>query len=1160
MTTTTQGTSSTPEAQRIVVNVPSGSFTLAVDANANGRIDAAEVSAPIDVTAGVIGVQAAIDSLLGAGVATVASPSAAVYTVTWVANGNRPQLVANVKVLSLPKGPYLRLAATGVDITVGGVTLHADVSFDRIGPPSSQVTRLAFANVTLSSGSSGVSGDNPGLVSGQGALVFFTAGSHTDSTTPATVTTTGGVAGILTGSAQVGSGSFSLGASVGVAFNTTGVVVNQTIPVGTTSIVVNLPATPTVSFIIQNLNFDFGGVLWIKAGQFAISAGQFSGTGLEIFVGRGPATLPDGTDNPDAIGVSVRNATMAFKQGVSGGFAIHVTGTFALVGLDGLTVSGNVNFTANTSNGPITLPDSTTVDAGRYSFVATGVTISVAGVFTIQGTLALTREPNGDLNITLAPISVLVTVSGTNVASISGFATFTISSVSGLQLQNFKVTDFALFPTSSPTPPSSVTAPTLFPTATLAAPVKGAVVSSGPTTIDVTFNDVNGVGLNAPTITDASAEFDLLFNGASQSTVTVNGASTLVSGTTYRYSLSAPLAAGLWTVRFVQGAFSDNGGATNMSADQQFVVFTPTTNSPKPGPVATLANPAAGGTITAAQINAQGYIDVTYTSLPGTTGGTPDPILKSSIENSAVAPFTLTGSGVTGVTRDGGNVPALLGAPLLISGRADTATTVTYRYYLKPIDSTYATPLFSAGAVVVSFQANRIQSGVAGGSLAAGTIQQNLASTQSFTDRPVSPRRLDQRGSDRPRPADAPGSERRAGRLRVLRRHGRPQHRPRRRPGVPGVRRAASNNSTDAEHAADQQRRQRQPARASWAPSTWRSTCSACSAGTSGSSRPASGACGSRRSTAEVPNVAKLTATGIVISYDPAAPVGQELVRINTATIEVPRFSIRGSLSPYNPAAHSNIAANNTDTLGTGVIPGLVIRDNGFSLGTAELDYGVSGTPSTNQLTPTASDGKISFGGILVLNDIRVGVSGLTVTFGSNVDFSGQIYIATGGAFLFPGQGVHGVHHRPRHGGRRQPRRDAEHRGLPDRADVQQRPRGRLPADRRHPHDPARHLRDPVRARLQARHQRGRDDQCAGHVRLGRGEGHHRLAGDRRRGPQLRLPRRRHLRDERPASASSCRSGPRPATPSSGRPSCPSASTRSASSGTTSSTTRATSS
>ena len=58
-----------------------------------------------------------------------------------------------------------------------------------------------------------------------------------------------------------------------------------------------------------------------------------------------------------------------------------------------------------------------------------------------------------------------------------------------------------------------------------------------------------------------------------------------------------------------------------------FVVTGPGTS--KPGPIAILASPSNGETLSAADLNARRYIDVTYTSLDG------KPIDKASIEDAA---------------------------------------------------------------------------------------------------------------------------------------------------------------------------------------------------------------------------------------------------------------------------------------------------------------------------------------------------------------------------------------------------------------------------------------------------------------------------------------------------------------------------------------------
>ena len=141
---------------------------------------------------------------------------------------------------------------------------------------------------------------------------------------------------------------------------------------------------------------------------------------------------------------------------------------------------------------------------------------------------------------------------------------------------------------------------------------------------------------------------------------------------------------------------------------------------------------------------------------------------------------------------------------------------------------------------------------------------------------------------------------------------------------------------------------------------------------------------------AEIPNVVQLEAAGVVFNYDPhpdPAAGPQELLRIASAKITFPTLGVTGSLRPYDPTAGQNVdAPSDGSALGAGIVPGLVIRDNGFSLGTAELAYGLPPMPrgqqpqAGNQLTSTqsATDKDIDLFGILRLDDLRVGVQGLT--------------------------------------------------------------------------------------------------------------------------------------------------------------------------------------
>jgi hypothetical protein len=139
-----------------------------------------------------------------------------------------------------------------------------------------------------------------------------------------------------------------------------------------------------------------------------------------------------------------------------------------------------------------------------------------------------------------------------------------------------------------------------------------------------------------------------------------------------------------------------------------------------------------------------------------------------------------------------------------------------------------------------------------------------------------------------------------------------------------------------------------------------------------------------------VKNVLKANAEGILVSWDPekdkdgngqissaeqAAYDNQEIVRLNAASIEITKLNLAGALRPYKRRDGTTI-------------PGLVVRNNGFQLGEAELSY----------------TGELNFGSILKLKDIRAGVADFGVTFGSGVNFNGEVFIASGGADLFPGK------------------------------------------------------------------------------------------------------------------------------------------------------------
>ena len=192
---------------------------------------------------------------------------------------------------------------------------------------------------------------------------------------------------------------------------------------------------------------------------------------------------------------------------------------------------------------------------------------------------------------------------------------------------------------------------------------------------------------------------------------------------------------------------------------------------------------------------------------------------------------------------------------------------------------------------------------------------------------------------------------------------------------------------------------------------------------------------------AEIPNVARLTAEGITFGYDPnhdATTGHQELLRIASASITFPSLGVTGSLRPYDPAAGRNVTPPTDGTaLPSSVVPGLVVYDDGFALGTAELAYGLPPMPpgqtvqAGNELRATTAgtspqDRDINLFGILEFDDLRIGVQNFSVTFGAPpTSFDGNIFIASGGVKFLPGKAITAPGHRPHDRRRPQPRRHA---------------------------------------------------------------------------------------------------------------------------------------
>ncbi|HWG93174.1 MAG TPA: VCBS repeat-containing protein, partial [Mycobacteriales bacterium] len=1061
--TTTDGTATTAEVQQVTVTQVAGTFALGFDRDGDGRLSAAEVSAPVAVGAAAADLQAALDALLGAGAVTVTGGGSDPYTVTWSAHGPRRALQGGVRVLALPAGPYLRFEATQVVAQLGGFTLTADLAVEQVPDPraaGTTRTRIGLAGGRLLDGSSEL------LTGLTGALVLVPSGTYG----------AGGVAGVLRGTGGADAGTALAGKTVEAEFNTsrrdfrtadpqpagTG---PESIRVGDSVVVVDVaPATATraaYEVAVRGLAFEFGDFLEVRGDVVLGPDGRFSGENLEVFVGSGPSQR-DGVPNPDAVGLLLTSGEVrVLKPSGAAGYALYAAGRLQLLGLRGLEVSGTVVISLNTLTTVASFTTSTgtvTVQPGTFSITVGDLRLGVAGVLLVTGTLDVRRQPNGDLDLALGGASVEVAVGGTGVVRLGGYATFSITRATGLRLGTFAVDAFELFPTlpaglpvvlpsgspapSGPTP--SAVRPRLAPNADLASPLRGAVVPivdfNGLGALEVEFvsRNLTATGerarIDAATVLDATTgattgagapEFRVFLDGVDVTAqLQVAAVPTAVEGRPgrYRYAFSGALPGpGVVEVRFTAGSVVDETGMALAAETETFFVVA--TAGQKPRPTAVLASPVSGETLTAAALNARRYLDVTFVSHDGT------PVNKASIED-AGPEFLLRGSGLNDVLLDAGGAPVTVGLPLLVSGREPGATTVTYRYFLK--NRTVGTrlapapDLFKAGDVEV---------------VVAGTDAQPAFRTEAFVAGPttdLSGRSTAGLVQAFTLSATAPGAatttqQRTLGPLTLQ------------GPSIGIADVGFADGMLILTIALDVQLASLAFGRPAGAPAAPAGTATPQSTsgvradlvGVRGTFDLAVDALGLLGGTvriaptgawslrvasleAEVPGVAKLTAEGVVVRYDPEhdpATGPQELVRVASASITFPGLGLTGSLRPFDPSAGRNVDLAEGETR-PGIVPGLVIYDDGFALGTAELAYGLPPLPAgtvadpANALTSTApgatpQDRDISLFGILVLDDLRVKVSGLRVRFGgSSPAFSGSISIATGGARLFPGRPV----------------------------------------------------------------------------------------------------------------------------------------------------------
>ncbi|PYX63020.1 MAG: hypothetical protein DMG78_32400, partial [Acidobacteria bacterium] len=395
---------------------------------------------------------------------------------------------------------------------------------------------------------------------------------------------------------------------------------------------------------------------------------------FEAFIGKGPSRLPDGSTNPDAVGLLISNIQMAlavFTAGpLTGKFAFDGQGSIGFLGLPGLQVGLNavnatfglrLNRTGQAITTAINVPVITAVNAttGENTYTTIPLTFADASdiaqfkagvrihfdinsqpVFDLSGMMLIRQLPGGEADVTVTGLtpgtgaSIRIYSGSTEVFGFSGTADFRIGGTEGFKLQDFRINSVQFFGASlNLTPPGGRPL-----TADLAGFGDGGVIARDVLNtrkyIDVIFNDVNGVGLNEASITDSSdLEFKILRGGTDVTSELGTVTTARLSGNTYRYSFTGSLTQDAeYSIEFQPNSWQDNAATANkaMKAAQDFIAYIPssgfggssglTTNQsgangalPAP-PTARLLNPAPGVAVNPVTLAAQRFIDVVFES------------------------------------------------------------------------------------------------------------------------------------------------------------------------------------------------------------------------------------------------------------------------------------------------------------------------------------------------------------------------------------------------------------------------------------------------------------------------------------------------------------------------------------------------------------------
>ncbi|MCW5954470.1 MAG: hypothetical protein KIT69_19635, partial [Propionibacteriaceae bacterium] len=283
---------------------------------------------------------------------------------------------------------YLAVGVSVTGLTIAGIaTLSGDLAFLQSSAGGVTETAIALSNVTVSI--TGGAQLGAGIVNGSGVLVVRATG----------------VAGFVSGDVTLSAGSaLDLSGSVTIEINTIlNTAIDTSVTVGGRTLAVRFPSATAAVFelIISSGVLRIGDFLTVE-GSFQTVTGGFRGTGLLVFLGQGPARLANGDLNPLAVGVLLSNATVAYlEQGT--GYALLATGTVSIIGLPGVTITGDTSVRVNTTGASVnvSLPAIPGTDgeaiainfptsAAVTEFVVSNATLAFGG-YALTGTLAFNQ-------------------------------------------------------------------------------------------------------------------------------------------------------------------------------------------------------------------------------------------------------------------------------------------------------------------------------------------------------------------------------------------------------------------------------------------------------------------------------------------------------------------------------------------------------------------------------------------------------------------------------------------------------------------------------------------------------------------------------------------------------------------------------------------------